>query len=209
MKKMELYFVTSNSGKVKTAQSCFDSMGLPVTVKQYTMKLTEIQANDAEEISQAKAREAFKEVKAPLIVEDAGFHINALNGFPGVYVRYLLDTLGAEGIIKLMEGIEDRSCQFIATTTFIDAAGKIISFRDAKGKGAIAIKKDETNNPLAWSDLWKIYIPDGLTKTLSALTKEECDNHYKSNKKKKGSLYQFAEWLSENLDCLKSCGAKK
>lgn len=203
MKKMELYFVTSNSGKVKSAQACFDTMGLPITVKQYTMKLTEIQANDAEEISQAKAREAFLEVKAPLIVEDAGFHINALNGFPGVYVRYLLDTIGADGIMKLMEGVKDRSCQFIATTTFIDASGKIISFRDATGRGVIAPKKDETNNPLAWSDLWKIYIPEGLTKTLSALTKEECDNHYNGKGKKKGSLAQFAEWLKENLDCLK------
>ncbi|MFC1659164.1 non-canonical purine NTP pyrophosphatase [Pseudomonadota bacterium] len=199
---MELFFVTTNSGKVRTVQECLKKMGLPVMVKQHTMKLTEIQANDAEEISRAKAREAFAELKAPLIVEDSGFHINALNGFPGVYARYLLDTIGSEGIIKMMEGVPDRSCKFIAVTTFIDGSGKLISFRDAEGKGVIAKKKDETHNPLAWSDLWRIYIPEGLNKTLSALTEEESNKHYNGAGKKKGSLFLFAEWLSKNLDCL-------
>lgn len=197
--KMELLFITGNSAKVKSAQKCFDSMGLPVVVRQYIISLPEIQAKDAEEISQAKAKMAFEQIKLPLIVEDAGFHINALNGFPGVYVRYVLDTIGAEGIIKQMKGVEDRTCQFVAVTTFIDASGKIISFRDSEGRGVIASEVDKTSNPRAWSDLWKIYIPNGLTKTLSALTEEEADKHYQGKDKTKGSLYQFAEWLGTHL----------
>jgi len=209
MTKLELHFITSNSGKVKSLQAALDKLKAPVTVKQYAMKLDEIQADDPEEISQQKARDAFKELKKPLVVEDSGFCINALNGFPGVYSRYILDTIGADGIMKLMEGKEDRSCHFTAVATFIDAQGKIISFRDSRaGKSQIAKKKDtiSKDHPLAWSaDLWKIYMPEGSNKTLSSFTDDEFKKHYSGkSKRKKGSLVQLAEWLAENLDCLKN-----
>jgi len=47
-------------------------------------------------------------VGKPLIVQDSSFHIRSLNGFPGAYIKYALKTIGLEGILKLLEGIEDR-----------------------------------------------------------------------------------------------------
>ena len=34
---------------------------------------------------------------------DADFCIDALNGFPKAFVNFALDTIGVEGILKLME----------------------------------------------------------------------------------------------------------
>ena len=43
-----------------------------------------------------------------MIIEDAGLFIEGLKGFPGVYSAYVQKTLGNPGILKLMEGVEDR-----------------------------------------------------------------------------------------------------
>jgi len=201
--KMELLFVTSNPGKIKSAQACIDKMGLPIVIKQHVMQLTEVQAEDVEEISQAKAREAFAKVGKPLIVEDGGFCVSALNGFPGVYAKYILGTIGAEGIISLMNGQKNRACEFVAVTTFADASGNLTSFRGTGGNGLVATTKDPVKNPRAWSDIWNIYIPDGHQKTLSSFTEEEEKAHYTGeDKTKKGSISLFVDWLADNLHCL-------
>ena len=43
-----------------------------------------------------------------LLVEDAGLFINALNGFPGVYSSYVLETLGVHGVLTLMEHLRSE-----------------------------------------------------------------------------------------------------
>ena len=38
--------------------------------------------------------------------------VDALKGFPGVYSAYGQKTIGNEGILKLMEGVDDRAAVF-------------------------------------------------------------------------------------------------
>jgi XTP/dITP diphosphohydrolase len=47
--------------------------------------------------------EAFEKCGLPIIVEDAGLFVEALNGFPGPYSSYVYKTIGNEGLLKLME----------------------------------------------------------------------------------------------------------
>jgi XTP/dITP diphosphohydrolase len=46
------------------------------------------------------------------IVDDTGLFIDALKGFPGVWSAYAQKTIGNKGILKLMEGVEDRGAEF-------------------------------------------------------------------------------------------------
>ena len=46
------------------------------------------------------------------MVEDAGFFIDEFDGFPGVYSSYVHKTLGIKGIIKTLEGKENRDASF-------------------------------------------------------------------------------------------------
>jgi XTP/dITP diphosphohydrolase len=94
------------------------------------------------EIAREKARYAYERLSRPLIVDDTGFCISALAGFPGPYAAYVLDTIGIAGILRLMEGEKDRSAWFETAIAFADADG-IRVFRgridgkivDARGTG--------------------------------------------------------------------------
>jgi XTP/dITP diphosphohydrolase len=94
------------------------------------------------EIAREKARYAYERLRRPLIVDDTGFCIAALGGFPGPYAAYVLDTIGLAGILRLMEGQADRSAWFETAIAFADAEG-IRVFRgridgkivDARGSG--------------------------------------------------------------------------
>ena len=63
-------------------------------------------------------------------LQDSGFVIEALNGFPGPYTKYVLSTIGVDGILKLMEGQPNRRCGFAACVGFADSDGRIHIFEE-------------------------------------------------------------------------------
>jgi XTP/dITP diphosphohydrolase len=56
-------------------------------------------------------------------VDDTGFFIDALNGFPGPYAAYVLNSIGNTGILRLMAGQEDRTARFVTAIAFADEKG--------------------------------------------------------------------------------------
>lgn len=195
---MKIHFITSNSGKSKTLQSFFESCGrFDIEIIPTDINLIEPQADTVAEVSLFKARQAFNQLKKPVLVEDGGFAIDALNGFPGVYTKYSNKTLGAEGIIKLMRDESNRNAKFISTATYIDANGKEYQFHRKGGEVSIAHTVSPTNSPLAWSALWKIVWIERFQKALADMTHEEVNQYY-SGGQSEGSLNLFATWFIEN-----------
>ena len=91
---MKIHFITSNKGKIKSLNSYFQNLGRPdVEIIPTNLNLIEPQADTVAEVSLFKARQAFQQLKEPVLVEDGGFAIEALNGFPGVYTKYANQTL--------------------------------------------------------------------------------------------------------------------
>ena len=88
---------------------------------QYPTKRLEIQSDSLEEIARRSVVEAWKEVGKPVVVEDAGLFIEALNGFPGPYSSYVYKTIGLNGILKLMEGVYMRRAKFLSAVAYMDA----------------------------------------------------------------------------------------
>ena len=80
----------------------------------------EIQADSLEEVSKFSADEAYRKIGRPLLVDDSGMFIAALNGFPGVYSASTLSTIGNKGILKLMEGVKNRKAYFKCCVSFHD-----------------------------------------------------------------------------------------
>jgi len=197
MKK--IYFVTGNGGKVTTLQCRLEKYG--INVEQKKLDLIELQSDDIKKISLSKAEQAHAILKSPLIVDDSGFFIECLNGFPGVYTRFILDTIGIEGIMDLMNGKENRNCGFRSVATFIDVTGKAHVFEGHFEKGTIAIEVDSDEREEAWSALWKIYIPDGYDKTLSQFTPQERSER-KVITENCIAFAKFAEWVSTNTHVL-------
>ena len=100
---MTIWFMTTNQGKVEEAKQYFAGHG--IEVKQFEFEATEPQADDLEIVALSKIEQAIPHLPNSddmLLVEDAGLFVDALNGFPGVYSSYVLNTLDVHGILKLM-----------------------------------------------------------------------------------------------------------
>lgn len=112
--------VTSNAGKAAEVAAFF---GGSLEVSHVELEVPEHRSNDIAEIAREKARYAYRQLNIPLIVDDTGFFINALHGFPGPYAAYVLNSIGNAGILKLMEGISDRNARFTTGIAFADECG--------------------------------------------------------------------------------------
>ena len=65
-------------------------------------------------------KQAYEIVKKPCMAMDTDFKIDELNGFPRAFVNFSLETLGIEGILKLMEDKENRKCAFNECLAYYD-----------------------------------------------------------------------------------------
>ena len=78
---MTLYYITGNISKFETARGFFGPLGVEIVQKK--LDIIEIQSDSTEEIAVDKANKAFSKLKHALIINDSGWYISALNGFPG------------------------------------------------------------------------------------------------------------------------------
>ncbi|MGA9098902.1 MAG: XTP/dITP diphosphatase [Methanotrichaceae archaeon] len=109
-----IYFVTSNKGKLIEAQGIFDD------IIQRNIGYTEIQTDMLEDVVVFGMKEVVARLQGPVMIEDAGLFIEALKGFPGVYSAYVQKTIGNEGILKLMENVEDRRAYFRSVVGYVE-----------------------------------------------------------------------------------------
>lgn len=112
--------MTSNANKAAEVAAFFEGA---VEVTHISLDLPEYRSDDIGEIARGKARYAYEHLNIPLMVDDTGFFIDALKGFPGPYAAYVLQSIGNTGILKLMDGVSDRTARFTTAIAFADVQG--------------------------------------------------------------------------------------
>lgn len=183
----EIIFVTHNKGKIASAKKHLKN----VEFKVFEYELDEPRSDDVCYISKIKVMEAYELVKKPCISLDAGFFIEALNGFPCAFVNFTLDTIGIDGILKLMEDKENRKCEFKECLSYYD--GKELKQFVSYHRGFLTKEMLGTDTDKKWSDLWYIFIPVNYTKTLAQMSDEERATRDKVNSEV-NSMKLFADW---------------
>lgn len=128
-----IYFVTGNRGKFEEAQ------GILGEVEQRNVGYTEIQADTLDEVAAFGMREVREKLTGPVMIEDAGLFIETLQGFPGVYSAYVFDTIGNDGILRLMDGALDRRAVFLSVMGYAEPGMEPIFFK-GELEGEIAHK---------------------------------------------------------------------
>ncbi len=122
---MEIFFATSNEHKFAEAKEILDS----VTLKRLDFPYTEIRSESLEDIARDAANAAYKRTREPVFVEDSGLFIDALKGFPGTNSGWVFDKIGNAGILKLLEGEENRTAKFETRIAFARRKEDIRIFR--------------------------------------------------------------------------------
>lgn len=73
-----------------------------------------------------KAAAAFARVGRPLVVEETGLELAALNGFPGPLVRWMLEATGAEGIARVALALGDARARAVCLLARTDGAEVVL-----------------------------------------------------------------------------------
>lgn len=115
-------FVTSNKGKYAEARAIFGDL------IQKDIGYIEIQADTLEEVAAYGMKEVAARLDGPVMLEDAGLFVEALQGFPGVYSAYVQKTIGNAGILRLMEGMERRSAYFKSVVAYAEPGEEPVMF---------------------------------------------------------------------------------
>jgi len=162
----ELFFITSNKGKVHEATEKLRPLGFSVVQKD--LGYPEIQADSLEEIAAWGATHVQGRFDHPFLLEDAGLFIDALEGFPGVYSKYVFFTIGLEGILRLLGDVENRKAVFRSVYAYSEPGKKPVVVI-GECNGVISTKKQGTYG----FGYDPIFIPDGAEKTFGEMTVEE------------------------------------
>ncbi|NHI93956.1 MAG: RdgB/HAM1 family non-canonical purine NTP pyrophosphatase [Candidatus Lokiarchaeota archaeon] len=136
-----IHFATGNENKFKEAREIFQVYN--IQVEKFLIDRIEIQNDDPEKIARYSL-EILKDSPKKIFVEDSGLQIRELNNFPGPYSSYIYKTIGNEGILKLMEGINNRNAIFYSIVAYKDEYESIHCFKgETEGNISKKIKKGE------------------------------------------------------------------
>lgn len=178
-------FITGNPHKIKEAQGILNKLG--IALEHADIGYPEIQG-DLDDVARYGAQHASRRLGKPVIVEDAGLFIKALEWFPGTYSSYVQDTLGNKGIVKLMSDVEDRYAEFRSVIGFCTPKTEPKVFLGTV-KGRIGYE-EKGGYGFAYDPL---FIPEGYDKSFGELLREE-KNQFSHRSR---SLKKFALWYQD------------
>ena len=204
---MKLIFGTTNKSKVEVLQYIINEMNLDIEVvsmEDIGWDRGEIDENGStiEENSLIKAKSILSfchdhNIDYPIMTDDAGLFVDALNGEPGIYTaRYADDELALDSslpkhqcVVKLlrkMNGKQNRNAKYRCCVTSMMPNGNYHQ-EIGESKGTIA---NEIIGELKKPYFYSVFILNGTTVAFNELKGEELDNTYRYNAIRK-SLKRF------------------
>ncbi|MBR4723684.1 MAG: RdgB/HAM1 family non-canonical purine NTP pyrophosphatase [Clostridia bacterium] len=174
---MEIVAATNNSGKAREFAEILKDLGIRVfTMKDLgiNIEIPETGATFAEN-AMIKAKAVSQLCNLPVIADDSGLCVNALQGAPGLYsARFAgegaTDSELRSKLLKAMENESDRSAFFISSVVMLFPDGKSV---EAEGRVFGDITYEEKGNGGFGYD--SIFFANDIGKTFAEATPQEKD----------------------------------
>ena len=157
-------FVTGNPGK---AAEIGRQLDMPVA--HAALDLYEAQSLDIKEIIEAKAREAYRLVGSPILVDDASVTIDNCGGLPGPLIKWFIKGIGNEGICRFADRSESRSATATVALGYFDGKDFVAFINEVSG---IISDSPRGSGGYGWDE---IFIQVGYSVTRSELSPEDYD----------------------------------
>ncbi|WP_188316796.1 non-canonical purine NTP pyrophosphatase [Solihabitans fulvus] len=155
-------FVTGNPGKAEQL-----GYHLSIPVAHQDVDLLEIQSLDPHDVAEHKAREAYRVLGSPVLVEDTSLTFHALGRLPGPLIKWFLTELENSGLTRLLDGHEDRSAT--AEVVFCLYDGETARTFHGEVRGRIA-ERPRGVMGFGWDP---IFVPDGHDRTWGEMSPAE------------------------------------
>lgn len=175
-KQQEIIFVTTNRKKLTSLARVLRGQGITVRLISH-LRIPESRRGTVRAIARKKAMAAYKRLKEPVIVHDAGLDIRALLGWPGAGLKQALARSGTSGILRRLANCRGsrygRRCVMTDVIAYCDArtvARPILFERRELGRIAPEPFGDASVHK---SVLATLFIPAGKRKTLAAMSAVE------------------------------------
>lgn len=171
----ELLVATNNAHKLKEIREILS----PYHITVYGMKDLNIDIGDVEENGKTyfenaliKANALKEKAKMPIIADDSGIEIEALNNEPGILSARYASSFGGypqtfEHIFKELKG-KSRKARFVCDIVLVNAEDKPLRF-EAIVPGKI-VEKVTDDSDFGYDP---IFIEDSLNKTYASMSEEE------------------------------------
>ncbi len=142
-----------------------------ITVDQATLNLEEVQSFDVVEVATKKAQYAMSKLQDTFFVEDSGFYIKALQGFPGPLIKPIMQSLGEDRLTRCVEPSENRDVEVISVIALGEPATGVIETFQGSYPGVLA-ESPRGDVTRGWL-LSRVFIPRGWNQTLAELDETE------------------------------------
>lgn len=176
-----IVFITGNANK---AQQLAKYLQIPV--EHQKLELDEIQSLDLAEVIAHKAREAFRIIGKPVIVDDVSLTISAMGKLPGPFIKYFIQELGTAGICAIVSGLVHNLAIAEVCVGYFD--GEHLEVCKGVVSGSISDQPRGTGG-FGWDAL---FIPDGYSHTRAEMEEEDYDN----TSPRKAALEQLRVYLA-------------
>ena len=200
MKNKTIVFATSNYNKVKEVREMLTPLGFKV-LSLSDLNLCVTHPEDALTFAgnaKIKAEEIAEKCSYPVLADDSGLMIDALEGFPGVHSARFMEGYPYEvknkAILEMMEGKENRRACFRTAMVYIDKEKGIEKTFEGVTEGVITTKLDP--KPLHGFGYDPIFFSLDLNKTFGQATNEEKD----SCSHRARALMKFVDFLKGRED---------
>ena len=147
---MKILIATSNKHKIKEIKHMLSDHEI--------ITLSDLNDNDDveetgetyEENAYLKAYHFYQKYKMNVIADDSGLSVDYLDGAPGVYsARYAFDGCTPKDnrvkLLKVMDGVENRSAHFICSICYINEEGKARFFIGSSDGKIMTEEKGDTS----------------------------------------------------------------
>jgi non-canonical purine NTP pyrophosphatase (RdgB/HAM1 family) len=159
----DLLFVTSNVGKLREAEAV-----LGRSLDHCGLDLPEVQTLDLAEVVRGKATMAYERLDRPVLVEDTALELVGLGGFPGPLIRWLLASVGPEGICRIASCFGEAGAIARCLVCAWDGSGEV--FGEGVVEGIIS-SEPKGEGGFGWDSA---FVPaDGGGRTYGEMSEEE------------------------------------
>jgi XTP/dITP diphosphohydrolase len=136
-------------------------------LEQKRLAVPEIQSNSVQEIAEYSAQWASRQLDQSFIVQDAGFYIDALNGFPGPFIKYMNQWFNTDDLLRLMDGRAYRRITVQDCLVYVASGQPPVSFIGTH-QGTLATSP----GPSTGTPIERLFIPQGYETPISEFSAE-------------------------------------